>query len=155
MARAIMRSRAKEAGTCSNKRPYYLEPIERAVTAGLRERLGNRDAIALYIKTYNEKRERLAADTVNRRRKLETDLSRAEAARERVLEAFIDGRLDKATAYPKIDWHKTKIEELQAELDECDAQTTVRGLVEAVIVHPAKAAEKLDIEIRDHLARAR
>lgn len=50
---------AIESLTCGNARAYYLEDIEAAVVGGQRE------AIALYVKAYNDERRRLAADSVN------------------------------------------------------------------------------------------
>ncbi len=187
----IICTQSKESGICDNKRPYNLNRIEQAVTAGLRKRLGDRDAIALYIRTYNEERERLAADTVNRRRKLENKIARKDAELDRAIDYAIKGIVTEEKARSQIGGLESELADLRAELEQCDdapqivslhpravdtyleavarleatvattgvehnqgdAQTAVRDLVEAVIVHPAKAAEKLDIEIRGHFAR--
>ena len=44
--RRIVCSQMKEAGACDHRRPYMLDAIEAAVIGALREKLGNRDAIA-------------------------------------------------------------------------------------------------------------
>jgi site-specific DNA recombinase len=45
---------------CANGRKVYIATIEKAVLEGLREQLAQRDAIDVYVKTYNEERRRLA-----------------------------------------------------------------------------------------------
>ena len=60
-----------ESGSCDNTRAYQRDAIEAAVVGGLRERMVDRDGIALYVCIYNEERQALAADSVNRRARIE------------------------------------------------------------------------------------
>lgn len=54
-------TQASEARSCPDGRAYYLEDVEAAVVNGLREQLGRPEAVALYVKAYNDERLRLAA----------------------------------------------------------------------------------------------
>lgn len=65
-------------------RAYQLDVIEAAGVGGLRERMVDRDGIALYMRIYNEERQALAADSVNRRAKIERRLAQAEREQDRV-----------------------------------------------------------------------
>jgi hypothetical protein len=42
-------TQAKEAGTCGNRRTYYLDAIERATVAGLKDRLLQSPPISVII----------------------------------------------------------------------------------------------------------
>lgn len=48
---------------CDSTRAYQLDVIEAAVAGGLRHQMADRDGIALYVLTYNEERQALAADS--------------------------------------------------------------------------------------------
>jgi len=53
----------RESGTCSNGRKVSRSAIEALVFEGLRDELAHPEAIAEYVKTYNEERRRLAGKT--------------------------------------------------------------------------------------------
>ncbi|WP_429067742.1 recombinase family protein [Bosea sp. OAE752] len=110
-----------EARTCSNGRAYYLEDIEAAVVGGLKEQLGQREAIGLYVKTYNDERLRLAADVVNQRAQAEKRLAAAERSYDRAYRGYIDGIIEQeesARELPRLRAEKKRLQDELAALDE-------------------------------------
>ena len=87
----VICSAAKEAGTCANRRPYAVAPIERAVTGALRDRLRSPDAVRLYVKAYNDERRSAGAAAVKARRRLETRVIRIDAEIERMIDLAVKG----------------------------------------------------------------
>ena len=71
----IMCTQAKEARSCENRRPYFLDAIERTVLGGLREKLADRGAIELYVRAYNEERRALAVEAGRGRARAESRLA--------------------------------------------------------------------------------
>jgi site-specific DNA recombinase len=57
----IVCTKMHEAGTCENRRYYYLDDIERRVIDGLRDNLGTREAITYFVDLYNAKRRKTSA----------------------------------------------------------------------------------------------
>ncbi|KPH80191.1 hypothetical protein AE618_14315 [Bosea vaviloviae] len=80
-------TKATEAASCDNTRSYQLDVIEAAVAGGLRDRMVDRDGIALYVRVYNEERQALAAYSVNRRAQIEKRLQQAEREQDRIYKA--------------------------------------------------------------------
>jgi site-specific DNA recombinase len=81
-------SRAVESGTCSNRRTYVLERIERGVVEGLRPQVEDPELMAAYVEAYREERMRLSAAARRDRGKLERRLARAEAAIGRQIDLY-------------------------------------------------------------------
>lgn len=69
---------------CDSTRAYQLDVIEAAVVGGLRERMVEREGIALYMRIYNEERQALTAESVNRRSRIAKRLAQAEREQDRV-----------------------------------------------------------------------
>ena len=55
----IMCTRAKEARSCGNTRPYVLDEIERTVVDGLRSRLKDQKLIDHFANCYNDEHRQL------------------------------------------------------------------------------------------------
>jgi site-specific DNA recombinase len=62
----------RESGSCSNSRMVNRNKIEAAVLDGLREVLKQPEYLAVYVKAYNEERNRLARGAIRNRSKLES-----------------------------------------------------------------------------------
>jgi site-specific DNA recombinase len=87
----VVCTQAKEAGTCSNKRPYYLDVIEKQVLSGLNQELKNPEAIKLYVQSYNDEMKRLSASSSSTLRKLENRLVKIEGELSRAMDAIVRG----------------------------------------------------------------
>ena len=133
--RRVMCSQAKEAGACTHRKPHDLERIITAVVSGLKDRLTDREAIAIYIAEYNAERERLAGDAVRRHNRLESEIARLTARIARAKDLYIDGLVDKAKTYATIDELATKRTALEAELQTAPERPKIISL------HP-KAIDK-------------
>jgi DNA invertase Pin-like site-specific DNA recombinase len=129
---------ARETSSCTNRRPYYLDGIERGVVAGLRGRLADKPALALYLRTYNEERRRLAAESSNDRERLERRLAEVERKRERMVDQVVDGVITDEEAKGKLPALRAEIAQLKGEL--------------AVAAKPVKVIELHPTAIRDYLA---
>lgn len=141
-------TQASEARTCPDGRAYYLEDIEAAVVGGLRERLGEREAIALYVKTYNDERLRLAADVVNQRAQAEKRLGAAERSYDRAYRGYIDGIIDEeesARELPRLRAEKKRLQDELAALDEPPKLVTLHP---AAVNHYLAAIETLAQTVR-------
>ena len=88
----------QEAKTCSNHRRYYLDDIERIVIGGLHEHLGTREAIAYYVRCYNDERRRAADIPVDRRADMRREIRELDLQIDRAVLAIIDGRITETEA---------------------------------------------------------
>ncbi len=95
-------STARESGACTERARVPLPAIEGAVLAGLKSALLNREAIALYIRTYNEERARLAADADGQRSALARRKAKAESELARARDLAVAGILTTAEAASQI-----------------------------------------------------
>jgi site-specific DNA recombinase len=86
-------SRAVEAGTCTNKRAYRLERIERAVIEGVELQLEHPDLLAAYVKAYRDERMRDAAEAVRTRSATERRHKQLKAEFGRLLDRYARGDL--------------------------------------------------------------
>ncbi|RIK92948.1 MAG: recombinase family protein [Proteobacteria bacterium] len=131
-------TRAKEGSGCKSTTSYPIEDIERTVLAGLKRNLGSTAAIACYIRAYNAERQRLAADVINRRDRLETALKRVDARMNRLEDQYLDGLMDKARFAEKYAAAKQEL----AEIKDAIAASAERPNV--VTLHPAAVEKYLD-----------
>lgn len=104
---------AARQGACTNTTPVYLDIVETMVLDGLRTKLKDKAAIARYLTTYNAERRRLAADSTNRRAKLDQRLAAVQRELERVVGLVVKGILTEAEAagqLPTLRADKAKME---------------------------------------------
>jgi hypothetical protein len=83
----VVCTQAREAGTCTNRRPYYLDEIERTALSGLKEELKSPEAIARYVWSYNDEVKRLSAASSSMLRKLENRLLKVEGELRRAMDS--------------------------------------------------------------------
>jgi site-specific DNA recombinase len=88
----------REAGACDHRRVYYLDEIERMVVGGLRAELGSREAVAVFVRAYNEERRRRDASATDRRRQVEEELETIVGQIDRAVAAIIEDRITKEEA---------------------------------------------------------
>ena len=136
-------TQALEARTCSDGRAYYLEDIEAAVVGGLKEQLGQREAVALYVKTYNDERLRLAADVVNQRAQAEKRLAAAERIYDRAYRGYIDGIIDEEESARELPRLRAEKKRLQDELAGLEQPPKLVTLHPAAVNHYLAAIEIL------------
>lgn len=104
---------ASKQGACTNSTPVYLDLIEDMVLSGLKAKLRDKQAIGLYLRTYNDERRRLAADSTNQRAKLDQRLAAVQRELDRVVGALVKGILSEdeaATQLPALRSQKAQIE---------------------------------------------
>lgn len=141
-------TQALEARTCSDGRAYYLEDIEAAVVEGLKAQLGQREAIALYVKTYNDERLRLAADVVNQRAQAEKRLAAAERIYDRAYRGYIDGLIDEEESARELPRLRAEKKRLQDELAGLEQPPKLVTLHPAAVNHYLAAIEVLAQTVR-------
>lgn len=112
-------SAAKESGTCSDAKTFYLDAVEKAVLGGLRAEMRAPKVIAEYVRAYLEERKRLAASSNTKRKRLEQQLGQLNREIDRLVDAIAKGHGDPAVLGPRstaLDTERKRIsEELQAE----------------------------------------
>lgn len=104
---------AARQGACTNAAPIYLDIVETTVLDGLKAKLKDKAAIALYLRTYNEERRALAANATGRRAKLVHRLAAVQRELDRLVGLVVKGILtdDEAAAQlPALRSEKAAIE---------------------------------------------
>ena len=145
-------TRAREGGLCTNRRPYDLERVERAVTASLRERLADREAIALYVKTYNAEHRRLAADASRDRARHESALARCQRVLDNAIADCVHERISDAEADALLPVLRAARDGARASLAAADTPPRVISLHPGAIGAYLAAEERLDETIRHAMA---
>ena len=105
-----------DAGTCDNRRGYYLDHIERVVIGGLRDHLGTSEAIAYFVECYNAERRHKAAIGGSRRAAMEKELAEIDRRIDRAVAAIIDGRITEQEAARHLPALRQRRHALAAEL---------------------------------------
>ncbi|WP_442868855.1 recombinase family protein [Bradyrhizobium sp. CCBAU 53380] len=112
-------SAAKESGTCSAAKTFYLDAVESAVLSGLRAELRAPKVFSEYVRTYLEERKRLLATSQAKRHRLEQQLGQLCREIERLVDAIAKGHGDPSVLGPRstaLDAERKRIsEELQSE----------------------------------------
>ena len=106
-------STVKESGSCSARAKIPLPPVEHSVLTGLSEALLDRQAIALYVRTYNEERARLAADADGQRAALARRKAKAETELARARDLAVAGILTAQEAAAQIATRRADLEQIE------------------------------------------
>lgn len=128
---------AARQGACSNTKAVYLDCIEPVVLAGLKDRLKDKAAISLYLRTYNDERRRLAADSTNQQAKLSRRLATAQRELDRVIGMAVKGVLSEDEAAEQLPPLRSEIAQIGQEM--------------AAVGEPPKIIEMHPTAIRDYL----
>jgi site-specific DNA recombinase len=134
----IVCTKTHEAGTCENRRYYYLEEIERRVIDGLRDNLGTREAITYFVDLYNAKRRKASATARIRSADLERKLAASERELKRAIDGMIRGTISEAEADQVIPELRRRRDRLAAEMDSVAKPPKVMKL------HPPSVDEYLE-----------
>ena len=121
---SVVCTQANEAGTCENKRPYYLDQIEATVLSGLKQELRKPEAIKLYVQSYNDEMKRLSANSSSASRKLENRLIRVKGELNRAIDALLRGIVEPDDVREKIASLKQEKKDVEVELNRIDASKT-------------------------------
>ena len=109
-------STMKEAGTCSNRKIFYMDEIERSVLAGLQKNLKAPHLLKEFVTAYLEERQRLASAKIQRRSQTENQLARLERSIDWLWADYESKRVPVDVAGPKLYEMQAQKTALQAEL---------------------------------------
>lgn len=115
-ARRIICTRRAETGACHARQTYRLSRIESAVVAALRAEIDQPEGLALYARTYNAERRRLAQAEQGNRAAQQRDLTGVVADLDRAISAVIKGTMGHAAAQPHIARLEARKAVLEAQL---------------------------------------
>ena len=128
-------STMREAGTCSNRKIFYMDEIETSVLAGLQKHLKAPRLLKEFAKTYLEERQRLASEKTKRRSQTENQLAQLERSIDRLWSDYESQRVPVEIAGPKLKEMQAQRTALQAELADLPEVEKLIGLHPAALVH--------------------
>ncbi|WP_084484901.1 recombinase family protein [Methylosinus sp. LW3] len=128
-------STMREAGTCTNRKIFYLDEIEKAVLAGLQQHLKVPKLLKEFVRTYQEERERLAADKVRQRGKLEKRLAEVQRSLDRMWSDYETERVPVDVLGPRMKEAQAQKLALIAELETQPEPDKIVGLHPAALRH--------------------
>jgi hypothetical protein len=134
----IVCTKTHEAGTCENRRYYYLDDIERRVIDGLRDKLGTREAVSYFVDLYNAKRRKASATAWTQSADLERKLAAAERELKRAIDGMIRGTISEAEADQVIPELRRRRDRLSAQIESTAKPPKV------VKLHPPALEEYLE-----------
>ena len=137
-------STMKEAGTCSNRKVFYLDEIEKAVLAGLQQHLKAPKLLKEFVRTYQEERERLAADKVTRRGRLESKLAEVQRSLDRMWSDYETERVPVEVLGPRMKEAQVQKVALLAELEAQPEPEKIVGLHPAALRHYEQLVRQLN-----------
>ncbi|WP_352494547.1 MULTISPECIES: recombinase family protein [unclassified Mesorhizobium] len=143
-------STVRESGSCPNRRIVYLRSVENAVLDGMRDELKDPRLIEIYVRNYNEERQRLAARASNVRVTLETKIARIEAERQRSIDLVVKGIIGDDDARERIAELKDRRIEAEAELASLEEAPSTLTLHPAAIEKYVKTVDELASVLAHH-----
>jgi site-specific DNA recombinase len=147
----IICTRMQESRTCSNRRRYYVDEIERIVMRGLRDALGSQEAMADYVDCYNAKQRRLSAGSAARRCILQDELTELDRQVDRAVSAIIRGRITEEDAARHLPSLRKRRDEIESELAGIDAPPRVASLNPTAVETFLRAFKRKDEVIKSNL----
>lgn len=142
----------KHGGGCGNGRAYYLDKIEQTVIDGLKEQIGSKDAIAYFVRVYNDEQRRASADAINRRAKLSAQQAEAQRGLDRLIDAITAGAVTAAEAGDRAARLRQDIDAAKAALAATEEPPKVVSLHPAVITTYLRDLDRLSELISGDLA---
>lgn len=133
----------RESKSCTNNRTYHLEAIEAAVIGGLAAKLQDREAIAHYVKTYNDERQRLAAGKQAAHNKAVTKETKLRQQIDRVTDLVIRDVISEDEAVRRLEPLRVAHAKAKAELKQSESPTNVVALQPSVVQRYLADLEKL------------
>ena len=148
----IQCSAHSESRTCSDPHTYYLDVVEKLVLDTLRSELQDPDRLALYVKTYNDTRKKLAHEMVRRRSGIERRIRELDAELNRMVQFVAKGTGNPDRIRGEMDAKEAELAGLRIELAREPAP------FENVSLHPRALAryrhqlERLREELEEQIA---
>jgi site-specific DNA recombinase len=148
----IICTRMHDAGTCTNRRSYYLDDIENLVIGGLRDELGTPDAIGYFVRCYNDERRRASTEGGDKRHRLETEITNVDRQIERAVAAIIQGRITEAEAAAHLPGLRAQRARLAAELGALGSRPVILTLRPAIVESYLRDLARLEEVINSDIA---
>jgi site-specific DNA recombinase len=145
-------SAARENGSCSNRRIFYLQDVEEAVLRGMTEELKDTRLIETYVRAYNEERKRLAATAISRRTRIERRCDRLEAERQRAIDMLIKGVLREEEGRARLDELRGQVLEAERELSQVEETPQIIALHPATLGSYIATVDRLASVLTEHSA---
>ncbi len=121
----------RESGSCSNRKIFYMDEVEKAVLAGLQQHLKAPHLLREFAKTYQEERQRLTTEKRRLRGKLEGQLAQLQRGIDRLWADYEAERVSMDIAGPKLKELHGQKASIEEELAAAPAEEKIVGL------HPA------------------
>ncbi|WP_343061775.1 recombinase family protein [Aminobacter niigataensis] len=141
-------TKATEARTCGNRRPYVLEDIEAGVISGLQQRLSDRRSVEYYVTVYNAEQQRLSAGDGAEREKAAQRLAAVNKSFQRAADLAIDGVLSADEAKVRLDELRVERAEIEKKLETMPEPPNVIQLKPALINRYLRIVETLAASLR-------
>jgi site-specific DNA recombinase len=138
----------KEKGTCKNGRRVPVAKIESLVLTGLRENLTNPAAIAAFVDTYNEERQRLRKQATKDRSRMERRTGEINRELDRLVDAIAKSTLPLDIIAPRMNELKGERDQIAGELREMAESPDV------IALHPTalKRYKRAVVDLAEALA---
>ncbi|PSJ55821.1 recombinase family protein [Mesorhizobium soli] len=144
----IMCTKAKEARSCHNTRPYVLDDIEATVVDGLRSRLDDPKLLEFYVECYNDEHKKLYAGQGVSREKARQRLAAAEREYQRILQLAIKGVISEEEAAEQLPPLREEKKRLTDELAVIPEPPKVVTLKPALVARYLRSLEELDAAVK-------
>lgn len=148
----IVCTRMIKSKTCSNRRRYYLDEIERVVVGGLRAELGTREAVAHFVRCFNDERRRASAGGASFRRELQEQLAVVDRRIARAVSAVIEERITRDEAEVHLPALRARRAELAVQVAAIDGPPEVITLPPAAVDRYLQDLDRLEDVINTDLA---
>lgn len=125
----IICTQAKEAGNCDGH-AYRLDRVEQLVVDGLKERLADKEALELYVRTYNAERQRLSADLRRSRGDIERRIAGLDRERLRLVDQYAKGFIEEGEVERRVPSLLAEKAQLQSEV------ATLADPPKVIALHP-------------------
>jgi DNA invertase Pin-like site-specific DNA recombinase len=122
-------SRALESGSCSNRRPIYLDTLEQAVLDGLCQQLAHPEIIEAATREYHAEMRRLDVERSMTRARDERKLTELRRSIDRLVDLVAAGDVPGSTV-------ARKIAEAEAEAHEIADRLVAAGAPDVIALHP-------------------
>jgi len=124
-------STMREAGTCENRKVFYMDEIEKAALSGLEQHLKAPHLLKEFARAYQEERERLSGEKLRRRGQIESQLGQLQRAIDRLWADYESERVPVDIAGPRL-------KDMQAHKVALQAELALQPEVEKTVgLHPA------------------
>ena len=137
-------STMREAGTCANRKIFYLDEIEKAVLTGLQQHLKAPELLREFVTTYQEERMRLAAEKVRKRAKLESKLAEVLRLLDRLWSDYVTERVPTEILEAQMKEAHQQKTALLAELETQPEPEKIVGLHPAALLHYEQLVSQLN-----------